>query len=59
MYTFVYVLYIYIYRKIYICICVIQGRSKQHFNILIKIFQLLPLSIHVNIYNLCIVHKII
>ena len=36
---------------IYIYIYVIQGKNNQAINILIKKFQLLPLSIHVNILN--------
>ena len=60
--------YIYIYIHIYIYIdtdidldidvdidmLFIEKRN----NILITIFRLLPLSIHVNIYNLSILHKI-
>ena len=34
-------------------------QEKKQVNILIKIFRLLPLSIHANIYNLSIVNKII
>ena len=37
-----------------IYIYVIQGKN----NISIKIFRLLPLSIHVNLSNLSIIHKI-
>ena len=65
MYVYIYI-YIYIHIYIYIDTDIdldidvdidmlfIEKRN----NILITIFRLLPLSIHVNIYNLSILHKI-
>ena len=65
-YMYVYIRHIYTYIYIYMDIDIdldidvdidmlfIEKRN----NKLITIFRLLPLSIHVNIYNLSIVHKI-
>ena len=65
MYVYIYI-YIYIHIYIYIDTDIdldidvdidmlfIEKRN----NILITIFRLLPLSIHVNVYNLSILHKI-
>ena len=47
--------------SIYVCIYIYMYMlfKEKTINVLIKIFRLLPLSIHVNIYNLSVLHKII